>query len=297
VSGTVQDLGVSARTAALVDIVALAKPRILMLVMITATGGLMLAPGVAALPVAISLLVGTALIVGSANALNMYLEREIDCHMARTRNRPLPAGRMEPGAALVFGLGLALTGVPILTFGVNPLTGMLGVIAHLSYVLVYTPLKQRTPAAVWVGAVPGAMPPLLGWTAVTEQLTWGALAVFGLMLLWQVPHFHAIAMFRVEEYRRAGLKTLPGERGADVARRSIALVLVAQLAVSVAIFAFGVAGYVYLAAALVLGVGYLFYGLKGYMTAGGPAWARKLFFISLVYLPVIFAALVLDGRL
>jgi protoheme IX farnesyltransferase len=195
-------------TLSIVDLATLAKPRITMMVLITTLGGLVLAPGAPSLAIAAALLAGTAMIVASANALNMYLERDVDTRMERTRDRPLPAGRMDPGVALAFGVVLALVSVPLLTFAVNPLTAMLAVIAHLSYVYVYTPLKQRTPAAVWVGAVPGAMGPLLGWAAATGSVGLGGLALFGVMFFWQVPHFHAIATFRVDDYRNAGLKTL-----------------------------------------------------------------------------------------
>ncbi len=287
----------TARAASAVDIVSLAKPRIVSLVLITATGGMLLAPGTVSALTAITLLTGTALIVASANALNMYLERDIDGLMTRTRERPLPAGRMDPSVALAFGVATAFAAIPMLTFGVNPLTGMLGVVAHLSYVFVYTPLKQRTPAAVWVGAVPGAMPPLLGWTAATGNLELGGLAVFGVMFLWQVPHFHAIAMFRVEEYRRAGLKTLPGEKGFDVTRTAIVVYLFAQVVVSLVLTPLGVTGAPYLIGAAVLGAAYFGYAVFGLRSHAGAQWARRMFFASLVYLPLLFAALVVDARL
>jgi heme o synthase len=284
------------RVFAIRDLVALSKPRILTLVLITATGGLVLAPGIPAPAVALALLVGTALLVASANALNMYLERDVDALMERTRDRPLPAGRLDPAVALLFGVVLGLIAAAILTFAVNPLTGMLGVVAHLSYVLVYTPLKQRTSAAVWVGAVPGAIPPLLGWTATSNSLDPGGLAVFATLFLWQVPHFHAIATFRVDEYRRAGLRTLPGERGDAVTRRAIVLSLSAQVAVSLVLTPLGVAGGAYLAIAGVLGASYLGYAALGLRRAAGADWARRLFFASLVYLPLLFGALVIDGQ-
>jgi len=288
--------GIVSRSLPLVDMVSLAKPRITMMVLITALGGLALAPGTPTLFTAVALLVGTALMVGSANTLNMYLESDIDALMTRTRDRPLPAGRLDPSVALWFGVGQGLVGTPLLTFAVNPLTAMLGVIALLSYVLVYTPLKQRTPAAVWVGAVPGAMGPLLGWAAATNSLDLGGIALFGVMFFWQVPHFHAIASFRVDEYRNAGLKTLPGERGDSATHREIIVVLILQVAVSLSLTPLGVTGAPYLAAASILGVAYFGYAVFGLRTAG-TQWARRLFFASLVYLPLLFAALVLDGRL
>src|SRR5438552_3753678 len=192
-------------TAAASDLLALAKPRITALVVFTTASGLWLAPrGVPARTVVFTL-VGTVLIVAAANVLNMYLERDSDALMKRTMNRPLPAGRMDPQLALRFGLALAAVSVPLLTFAVGPLPGLLASVALVSYVLLYTPLKRYTAAALLVGAVPGAIPPLIGWTAATERLDLPGVLLFAVMFLWQVPHFLAITLFRREEYARAGL--------------------------------------------------------------------------------------------
>ncbi len=276
------------------DLVALTKPGILSFALLTCAAGMSLAPGYAPATLWIPLLIGTALLVGSANTLNMYLERDSDCHMARTRNRPLPAGRMEPRVALVFGIGLAAISVPLLSFAINPLTGLLGVVALTSYVMLYTPLKRRTTIATLVGSLPGAMPPLLGWTAVTGRLDAGGLVIFGILFLWQIPHFHAIAIFRVKEYERAGLKTLPGERGFHTTRYAILLYLAAQVQLSVMLFPLGVAGRWYLAVATLIGAVYFIYALSG-IRSGGPKWAKNTFLLSIVYLPVLFIAMVLDG--
>lgn len=276
------------------DLVALAKPRILLFALMTAMVGLSLAPGEPTAAPWLALALGTAFIVGSANTLNMYLERDIDCLMARTRKRPLPAGRMHPSWALAFGVGEALVAVPILTFGVNPLTGLLGVIALLSYVCLYTPLKQRTTVATLIGSVPGAMPPLMGWAAATDHLGAGGIALFGVMFLWQVPHFHAIALFRRKDYDRAGLKILPSERGVATTRQAIVFYLAIQVQVSLLLTPLGVAGHWYLLVAALSGGAYFLYALSG-IASGGPRWARNLFLLSVLYLPVLFAALVLDG--
>ena len=276
------------------DLVALAKPRITLFALLTAMAGLALAPGDPAEAAWLPLLIGTALIVGAANTLNMYLERDIDCLMARTKTRPLPAGRMDPAVALAFGVAQAVVAVPLLTFAVHPLTGFLGVVAFLSYVCLYTPLKQRTTIATLIGSVPGAMPPLLGWTAATGSLNAGALALFGVMFLWQIPHFHAIALFRRKDYDRAGLKILPSERGEVTTRHAIVFYLGLQIQVSLLLFPLGVAGRWYLLTAALAGGGYFLYGLRG-LAAGGPRWAKNLFLLSILYLPVLFAALVLDG--
>jgi heme o synthase len=282
------------RALSLRDLVSLAKPRITVFALLTAMAGLALAPGDPVAAPWLPLLLGTALIVGAANTLNMYLERDIDCLMARTRTRPLPAGRMDPAVALVFGVAQALVAVPLLTFAVHPLTGFLGVVAFLSYVCLYTPLKQRTTIATLIGSVPGAMPPLLGWTAATGSLDLPALALFGVMFLWQIPHFHAIALFRRKDYDRAGLKILPSARGEVTTRHAIVFYLGLQVQVSLLLFPLGVAGRWYLLTAAVAGGGYFLYGLSG-LAAGGPRWARNLFLLSLLYLPLLFAALVLDG--
>jgi heme o synthase len=278
------------------DLIALTKPRIMAMSLLTAVAGLALAPASVSPGLAALALLGTALIVGAANTLNMYLERDVDCLMARTKTRPLPAGRLAPQVALYFGVAQALISVPLLTFGVNPLTGLLGVLALFAYVMLYTPLKRRTTAATVIGAFPGAAPALMGWTAATGAVDLAGLAVFGVLLIWQVPHFHAIAMFRRKDYHRAGLKILPVEVGDAATCRTIAAYTVIQVALSLALVPLGVAGAAYLATAVILGVAYLGYALVGLLPgAGTPRWARNLFFASIVYLPVLYGVLVVDG--
>jgi protoheme IX farnesyltransferase len=280
---------------AMSDVVALVKPSIMVFSLLTAVGGMSLAPAAQSVGTWIALMLGTALIVGSANTLNMYLERDVDCLMARTRNRPLPGGRMDPRFALAFGIVQALVAVPLLTFGANPLTGFLGVVALISYVNFYTPLKQRTTLATLVGSLPGAMPALMGFTAATNRLELGGLAVFGVLFLWQIPHFHAIALYRTRDYERAGLKILPTVRGEYGTRVTMLLYLIAQVAVSVLVYTAGVAGIWYLVTALALGGAYLAYGVLGLRRDVGPKWARRFFLASIVYLPVLFIVLVIDG--
>ena len=190
------------------DIIALIKPRITLMVVATGAVGLYLAPSAPAPQTKLGLLVGMTLLVGGANALNMYLERDIDGRAERTKDRPLPAGRLSPKLAL--GLSLTLGMLALLWLGllVNTLTAVLGLLAFVSYTAFYTPMKQYSPGALVVGAVPGAMPPLMGWTAATSQLDLAGLTLFAIMFLWQLPHFIAIAIFRNDDYRRAGFKTL-----------------------------------------------------------------------------------------
>jgi heme o synthase len=289
-----RELGATLRVPAVRDLVELTKPGILVFSVMTAAGAMSLAPGTPSPATWLPLLVGTGLLVGAANALNMYLERDIDCLMARTKNRPLPAGRMDPPIALGFGALLAAMALPLLTLAVNPLTGLLGLIALISYVGLYTPLKQRTTLATLVGSLPGAMPALMGWTAARGQIEVGGLAVFGVLFLWQIPHFHAIALFRRKDYDRAGLKILPVERGERTTRHAILFYLALQVQVSLLLFPLGVAGTWYLAAAVLLGGGYFGYAVAG-VTRGDARWARNLFLVSIAYLPLIFAAMVLDG--
>lgn len=282
------------------DLVALMKPRIMVMALLTAAGGLALAPGSPDVELWLALMIGTGFIVGAANTLNMYLERDIDCLMARTSRRPLPQRRMPAEIALAFGVLQAAIAVPVLTFAIGPgfagpLTGLLGVIALISYVMIYTPLKQRTWIATWVGSVPGAMPALMGWTAATGRIDPGGVAVFALLFFWQIPHFHAIALFRWREYARAGLKTLPGTRGNAAAHREIVIYSVVQLAAALAPWALGVAGAAYGVIALVASLGFLGFAVAGIARDGGPRWAKQLFLLSIVYLPVVFTALVIDG--
>jgi len=277
------------------DLLALAKPRITALVVFTTAIGLWLAPhGLRPLTIALTL-VGTVLIVAAANVLNMYLERDTDALMARTMHRPLPAHRMDPGVALKFGIALAVVSVPLLTFAVGALPGLLASIALVSYVLLYTPMKRQTAASLLVGALPGAIPPLIGWTAATERLDLPGILLFAVMFLWQVPHFLAITLFRKEDYARAGLVVQPNEPGGErEARANIVRYTVALVAVSLLFVPLGVGRGAYLAVALMVGAVFLGYAIAGLRQGAGRRWARNLFLLSLLYLPVLFGALVLD---
>ena len=283
-------------TTAPSDLLQLAKPRITALVLFTTASGLWLAPHGLPLRTVIFTLVGTVLIVAAANTLNMYLERDSDALMSRTMNRPLPAGRLAPSVALKFGIVLAAISVPLLTFGVGALPGLLAAIALVSYVLLYTPMKRQSAVALLVGALPGAIPPLIGWTAATERLDLPGVLLFAVMFLWQVPHFLAITLFRKEEYARAGLVVQPNEPGGErAARMNIVRYTVALVAVSLLFVPIGTAHLAYLAAALLAGLVFLGYGLVGLREDSGPRWARNLFLLSLIYLPVLFGALMMDS--
>ncbi|MCP3057757.1 heme o synthase [Myxococcus sp. K38C18041901] len=276
------------------DLISLMKPRLSSLVLITTAGGMWLAPGPLSTGNALVTLLATAGTVGAANALNCYWERHSDKFMARTQNRPLPSGRMEPAVALWFGISLAAVSLPALALGANLLTAALGLLALLSYVLAYTPLKARTSVAMLVGAVPGALPPLMGWTAVTDRIDAGGFALFAILFLWQMPHFIAIALFRKEEYAAAGLKSVPIEHGDESSRAQIVLYLVALVPMTLLPFQLHIAGSWYLAAAVCLGLSFLGVGAWGFFRRLGKPWARQTFLFSLIYLTGLFAALSLD---
>jgi heme o synthase len=278
------------------DLVSLTKPRLSSLVLATTAGGMWLAPGHLSLSRALVAMIATAGTVGAANAFNCFIERDSDRYMKRTANRPLPSGRMDPGVALWFGLSLSALSLPALALSANLLTAVLGLIALLSYVLMYTPLKARTSAAMLVGAVPGALPPLMGWTAVTNQVDAGGYALFAILFLWQIPHFIAIALFRKEEYAAAGLTSLPLERGDESSRLQLLLYTVALVPTTLLPYQLGIAGLWYLSAALLLGAGFLGIAAWGFFKRLGKPWARQAFFFSLLYLTGLFAALMLDAN-
>jgi len=282
-------------SATLRDLAELAKPRITLMVAITAAGGMRLAPGDVEPWRAAVMLLTTCMVVAGANALNCYLERDSDRLMQRTARRPLPDGRMQPRLALIFGLALGGISVPVLTFAINPLTGLLGAIALISYVAIYTPMKQYTPTALLVGAVPGALPPLMGWTAVTNGLEAPGLVLFSILFLWQVPHFIAISIFRQEEYERAGLKVLPSVRGLQASKMQALLWTGVLFITSLLLVPLRVAGLGYAITALVMGAMFLGVAFMGLRESAGIKWAKQLFVTSLVYLTVLFTALMLDA--
>lgn len=275
------------------DYVALTKPRLSGLVLFTAAPGMWLSGHTPDWKTLLFAMLGTAGTVGSANTINCVLERESDRFMTRTAQRPLPAQRIESKNALIFAIVLGLISLPLLALGVNLLTAALGALALGSYAFVYTPLKSRTRWAMQVGAFPGALPPLMGWTAATGRIELPGLVLFAILFFWQLPHFIAIALFRKSEYLAAGLTSLPIEKGDDTARLHAVGYLLLLLPVSLGPFFVGIAGWLYLAVACVLGVGFLAVGVQGWRGRLGDRWARQLFLASLVYLTGLFAALAL----
>ncbi|MHB8416600.1 MAG: heme o synthase [Myxococcales bacterium] len=287
------------------DLVALTKPRVTGLVIATTATGVFLAPGrLGAFRVAVTL-VATALVVGAANTLNCWLERDVDARMLRTRSRPLAAKRLSPGTALWVGFGLAGVSIPALALLVNPLTGLLAALALVSYVWVYTPLKRVTPKALAVGAVPGAIPPLLGWTAVQGHLGAPGIWLFLVLFLWQLPHFLAITLYLQDDYARGGLRVLPLVKGERAARRQLLYYTAALLPLTlwVAPLGLGVRQWLYLPAAALLGLVFVALAWRGLsreaLEAPPPVrarWARRIFAYSIVYLLVLSTALLAAAR-
>ena len=279
-----------------VDLVSLTKPRVTALVMATAAVGMGLAPGRITLAKALAMFGTTALLVGSANALNCWLERDTDVFMERTCRRPLPARRLEPRVAFVFATVLGLLSLPMLTIVINPMTGLLGALSLFSYVWLYTPMKYRSPHAMIVGAAPGALPPLMGWTAVTGTLGWGGFSLFLIVFVWQMPHVIGLSMYRRQEYEKAGIRVLPLVHGPRVAQWHA--VAWAALMVPVALLpsAFGLGGALYLVLASLLSAAYLAATLLALVRRDESVdrWGRRVFFVSLLYLPLLLLALLLD---
>jgi protoheme IX farnesyltransferase len=282
-------------TPVLALMVELSKPRITRMVLMTALAGAWVAPG-AVEPVRLVLaLLSTALVVAGANALNMYLERDADALMTRTRDRPLPSGRTTPEFVLAFGGSASVLGVALMVVLVNPLAAALAALALVSYTLVYTPLKQRTPYALHAGAVPGAIPPLIGYAAMTGRVDPVAAELALLLLLWQLPHFMAIALFRLSEYRAAGMLVYPLVKGE--ARTKVAMVfysVLLALASMLPVMRSG-AGLSYGLGLAVLGLVFIGWCVYGFFARDTRVWARGLFILSLPYLLVLYAAVVVGA--
>lgn len=276
------------------DFLELTKPRITTLVVITAGVGYAVGAPRGLDPAAfVALLIGTALVAGGASALNQYWEREADARMERTRLRPIPAGRLAPAEALAFGLAVAGAGLVLLAT-INGLTALLGLAALASYVLAYTPLKRLTSLCTVVGAIPGALPPMMGWAAARGSLDAGAWALFGILFLWQLPHFLAIGWIFREDYARGGfpmLTVLDGD-GRSTARQMM-LYSAALIPVTLAAGALASAGTGYLTGALALGL--VFFGASTrFAWKRSVAAARVLFLVSILYLPALLGLLVFD---
>jgi protoheme IX farnesyltransferase len=277
---------------------ALTKPRVVSLIVFTAVIGMFLAtPGMVAFRPLVFGAIGIALVAGAAAAVNCLLEQKIDALMARTRARPLPTGRLGSGEAAAFALVVGGAGLAMLYAFVNPLTMWLAAATFMGYAIVYTVLlKPRTPQNIVLGGAAGAMPPVLGWTAVTGEVSADALLLFLIIFVWTPPHFWSLALYRSKEYAKAGVPMLPVTHGARYTRRHVLLYTAALFAVSLLPFFAGMSGLVYLAAALALGGVFLAYAARLYQSYSDRL-AHATFRYSIVYLALLFAALLADHYL
>jgi protoheme IX farnesyltransferase len=278
----------------LADLAALGKPRLSALVIFTAAMGVWCAPQSLDLGATVLFLLSTAGLVAAANTLNCWLERDIDSLMARTASRPLPGGRLEPRVALVQGVVVSAASLAGLALSTNVRTVLLGAAALLLYVAVYTPLKRLSPWALFVGAVPGALPPLMGYTAAADRLDAAGWFLFGILFLWQLPHFIAISLYLEDDFRRAGIRALPIVHGRRSARVWLFACVAALLGFSLLGLPLGIAGPAYAAIAVLIGLAWLGLAASGLHPQPAGNWARRLFGFSLLYLPILITALVLD---
>jgi heme o synthase len=277
------------------DYLTLTKPRVVVMVLITTFVGFYLASAEELNWLLLChTLIGVALASGGTLALNQYLERDLDARMLRTKDRALPEGRLQPGAALGFGAAITAGGLMYLTLLVNPLSGLVTTVSVASYLFLYTPLKQKTPLCVMVGAVPGALPPVTGWVAASGQWPLEAWVLFAILFLWQIPHSLSIAVLYREDYARANFQLLPvvepdgTNTGRQIVVHSLALLAVGLLPTSLHL-----SGPVYFVTAFVLGVALLVCAAMLARSHSIPA-ARRLLFASLIYLPVLLVVMAVD---
>lgn len=277
------------------DYIQLTKPRITWLILMsTGVGYFFGATGGWDIVSIFHAIVGTGLIASGTAALNQWYEREADKKMRRTADRPIPSGRLSAGRALVFGVALSVAGFAELSLGLNLLTGLLGLFTLITYLFVYTPLKQRTHLSTMVGAFPGAMPPMIGYAAARGELTAEAWILFLILFLWQFPHFLSIAWMYREDYARAGIVMLPVvQPSGEATARQIVLYSLALIPASLIPSALGMSGKIYLFGALLLGLMYLYSGVRVALDRTTPR-ARRVLLASVVYLPLIYGLMLLD---
>ena len=276
-------------------LLALAKPRVVSLIVFTAVIGMVLAsPGLPPLPAVVFGTLGIALVAGAAAAINCLVEQKIDALMMRTRGRPLPRGEISAVQTLLFATLVGLAGLGILYVAVNALTMWLTLATFVGYAIVYTVLlKPATPQNIVIGGASGAMPPVLGWAAVTNHVAPEALLLFLIIFVWTPPHFWSLALYRAKDYAKAGLPMLPVTHGSEYTRLMIVLYTAALFAATLLPYAVRMSGVLYLAAAAVLGALFLAHAVRLYRRYS-DALARRTFRFSIVYLAALFSALLLD---
>lgn len=285
-------IGLREKLAAYVE---LTKPRIAFMLVLTSAAGFYLgsAQGFNFVLFANSM-IGIALLAFGVATLNQFIERKTDALMDRTAKRPLPTNKISPNEALIFGVVQCAVAELYLFFLVNPLTAFLGLIVIVGYVLLYTPLKTRTSASTAIGAVPGAMPPLMGWTSAADSISLGAWTLFALLFLWQFPHFLAIASMYKEQYAKAGIKMLPAlEKDGKITARQIVMFSILTVAVSLSPFFIGISGLYYLVGASLLGIWFLWTSIQAARFKTVEK-SRRLLLVSVLYLPIIFALMVFN---
>lgn len=277
------------------DVMDLFKPKLTILVVVTLLVGVFLAPvSMNIIYLIISLMAIWFQAAGSLS-INCYLEREIDKHMERTRNRPLPSGRLHPNVALYWGWGLILGGTVVLLFTANALTALLGLISALAYVFCYTPLKTKTPYALYVGAVPGALPTLMGWTLMTDSI-WGlGIYLFGILFLWQIPHFMAISYFRKSDYANAHILTFSHTHSKNFIQVNILLYSLMMLLYGLLPYVWGWRGEAYFWSSMIIGVILSLWAVVGFKKHDEDMrkWSRSYFFLTLFYLPLQLGVLLI----
>jgi protoheme IX farnesyltransferase len=284
------------KTSLISDLFSLTKPRLSSLVILTCALGLFLAPLPVGIFTAFISMICTTCLVGGACVINCVMEKDIDGLMERTKDRPLPSGRLSTKLALSFGLFLVITSLILIYSFVNPLTGHLGLVATIFYVFLYTPLKQKTSFALFVGAVPGAIPPLMGWTTVMNEINSLGLALFLILFIWQLPHFLSISIYHVNDYNNANIKTYPGNLGVRNTVHLIVFYTLVLFLISLVPYFQGDTSDMYRNLIFILGGSYFVFSLTGYLKKENSPelllWARRYFYGSLVYLPCVFVMLI-----
>lgn len=281
--------------ARLADYLELTKPKLSLMSIITALLGYFAASPVKNVPVFLGLTIGTSFAAAGAAVLNQWLERDADKKMKRTQDRPIPRGVISPLTALFLGVMLTILGIAVLFVWTNSLTAWLGLATVIIYVVIYTPLKQVTPLATEIGALPGAIPPLMGWTAATGSISTLGWILFGILLFWQMPHFMAISWMYREDYQRGGFRMLVStQNGAVKISYSAIFYTILLIAVTLVPILLSITGHLYSAGATILSafIGWRAWQFFKAVDMDGPA--RKLFFASIIHLPLLFAVLVVD---
>jgi len=276
------------------DFIELLKPRVMSLVVFSGFAGLMVAPGDLHPVLATVAVLCIAVGAGASGAINMWYDRDIDAIMQRTRKRPIPAGRVDPQEAVSFGVVLAIGAVTLMALAINWLAAGLLALTIAFYVFVYTMwLKRRTPQNIVIGGAAGAFPPMIGWAAVTGQISLASIALFLLIFMWTPPHFWALALYRAGDYAKAGVPMLPVVAGARATKAQMLVYTALLFPLALAPWALGLAGAVYAAAAVILGLLFILAAVRVWFDSGERA-ARQMFAFSILYLFLLFTLLIVD---